>query len=267
MIESAENHPIDQVSVSPGSHGSGRSFRLADFEGPLDLLLYLIRKNEVSVYDIPVASITEQYLGFLESGEGVDLDDLSEFYNLAATLVYIKSRMLLPSPGDMDDELDDPRRELIDKLIEYQRFKKLSALMERKEMEVEWTVERSRMQRPLPFGVQEDADLWDDLDVWELLRTFSSLVKNISAERIVDLFEEVSINEKLALMHEFLETRESFSFTELLTRHRSAMDLACAFLAILEAVKNRMIRLRQHRLFGDILIFRPDFEVAHGRSV
>jgi segregation and condensation protein A len=235
-----------------GGGGQGRLFRLKDFEGPLDLLLFLIRKNEVSVYDIPIASITEQYLGFLDSSEGVDLDDLTEFYSMAATLIYIKSRMLLPLDPELDDELDDPRRELIEKLIEYQKFKRLSELMERKEMEVEWSVERKKMQRPLPFA--EEENLWAEIDVWDLLRSFSSLVTNLSSERIMDLYEEVSINEKTALIHEFLETKGSFSFTDLIVRPRSTMDIVCAFLAILEAVKYHLVSIFQHKLFGDIVI-------------
>jgi segregation and condensation protein A len=244
------------LSVMPESYGNGqgRLFRLKDFEGPLDLLLFLIRKNEVSVYDIPIASITEQFLGFLDGDEGVDLDDLTEFYSVAATLIYIKSRMLLPVDPELGDELDDPRRELIEKLIEYQKFKRLSELMERKEMEVEWSVERKKMQRPLPFADEEN--LWDQIDVWDLLRSFSSLVTNLSSERIMDLYEEVSINEKTTLIHEFLETRGSFSFTDLITRPRSTMDIVCAFLAILEAVKYQIVSIFQHKLFGDIEI-RP----------
>jgi len=232
--------------------GQGRLFRLKDFEGPLDLLLFLIKKNEVSVYDIPIASITEQYLGFLDGVDGCDLDDLTEFYLMAATLIYIKSRMLLPVDPDLDDDLEDPRQELIEKLIEYQKFKRLSELMERKEMEVEWSVERKKIQRPLPFA--EEKDLWEKIDVWDLLRSFSSLVTNLSTERIMDLYEEVSINEKTALIHEFLEARTSFSFTDLITRSHSTMDIVCAFLALLEAVKYHIISIFQHKLFGDIEI-------------
>jgi segregation and condensation protein A len=234
------------------SAGQGRSFRLKDFEGPLDLLLFLIRKNEVSIYDIPIASITEQYLSVLDGAEGCDLDDLSEFYLMAATLLYIKSRMLLPSQGDLEEEIDDPRRELIERLIEYQKYKRLSELMERKEMEVEWSVERRKIQRPLPFA--EERELWAELDVWDLLRSFSSLITNLSSERIMDLYEEVSINEKTALIHEYLESRPSFSFTDLITRPRSTMDIVCAFLAVLEAVKYHLVSIYQHRLFGDIEI-------------
>jgi segregation and condensation protein A len=235
-----------------GQIGQGRLFRLKDFEGPLDLLLFLIKKNEVSVYDIPIGSITEQYLGFLDGIEGCDLDDLTDFYLMASTLIYIKSRMLLPLDSVLDDELDDPRKELIEKLIEYQKVKRLSELMGYKEMEVEWSVQRKKIQRPLPFA--EEKDLWAELDVWDLLRTFSLLVTNLSSERIMDLYEEVSINEKTALIHEFLESRIFFTFTDLITRPHSTMDIVCAFLAILEAVKYHIVTIFQHRLFGDIEI-------------
>jgi segregation and condensation protein A len=243
--------------------GEGRHFYLKDFEGPLDLLLFLIKKNEVSVYDIPIASITEQYLGVLDGDESVDLDDLTEFYSLAATLIYIKSRMLLPVDVDLGDELEDPRRELIEKLIEYQKYKRLSELMERRELEVEWSIERNRIQRSLPFT--DERELWDEIDVWDLLRSFSSLVSTISSERIIDLYEEVSINEKIALIHEFLETKDSFSFTDLIIRPRSTMDIVCAFLAILDAVKYRLVSIYQHRLFGDILI-RGSKREDHGNQ-
>ena len=243
-----------------------KTFKLKDFEGPLDLLLFLIKRNDMNIYDIHIASITEQYIECLNSEEGVDLDELSEFYNLAATLLLIKSRMLVPSGTLDDDDIDDPRQGLIEKLIEYQKYKKLSGLMEQREMEVEWTLERSCMQRTLPFPDREDDSLWMDLDVWDLLRTFSSMVQNFNSERIIDLYEEVSINEKLALMNELLEKREHFSFIELITRPRSALDLACAFLAMLDAVKNKLIRIKQHKLFGDILIFRYANEVPNGKK-
>jgi segregation and condensation protein A len=247
-----------------GEAGGGRLFRLKDFEGPLDLLLFLVRKNEVSIYDIPIASITEQYLGYLDSDSGCDLDDLTEFYAMAATLIYIKSRMLLPAGADDDEEFDDPRRELIDKLIEYQKFKRLSELMERKEMEVEWSLERRRIQRPLPFA--EESELWAEIDVWDLLRSFSALVTNLSSERIIDLYEEVSINEKTTLIRELLESRGSFSFTDLITRPRSTMDIVCAFLALLEAVKYRLVSIFQHRLFGDIEIRNYTGGQQHGHE-
>ncbi|GHV66628.1 segregation and condensation protein A [Spirochaetia bacterium] len=235
------------------SPGPVRNFTLDEFEGPLDLLLFLIKKNEVNIYDIPVAQITEQYLGYLAYAAKLDLDDVTEFYALASTLLYIKSRMLLPAELAMDDDEEDPRQELVEKLIEYQKFKKLSELMEEKEKETEWVIERKKLQRTLPFV---DDDLWQQMDIWDLLKSFSQLMPNISGERIIDLYEEVSVNEKIALLTELLENRGECSFFDLVVRKDSMMSKICAFLAILEAVKLKMIIVLQNRMFGDIVL-RP----------
>jgi len=226
-------------------------FRLQQFEGPLDLLLFLIKKNEVNIYDIPVAEITEQYLEYLTYATKLDLENLTEFHVMAANLLYIKSRMLLPVEIEADDDIEDPRQELVDKLIEYQKFKKLSELMEEKEREAEWVIERKKLQRALPFA---DEELWEKVDVWDLLKTFSSLMTNLTSERIIDLFEEVTVNEKMALMTELLETKGQCNFTDLVVRSGSVMDIVCAFLAILEAVKFRMVSIYQNKMFGDIII-------------
>jgi len=229
------------------------NFRLKEFEGPLDLLLFLIKKNEVNIYDIPIAQITEQYLDYLAYTTELDLDDLTEFHVLAATLLYIKSRMLLPVEMDLDEENEDPRQELVTKLIEYQKYKKLSELMEDKERESEWVIERKKLQRALPFA---DEGLWEKVDVWDLLKTFSGLMSSLTGERIIDLYEEVSVNEKITLLSELLESRGECNFTDLVVRSGSVMDIVCAFLAVLEAVKTRMVSIFQNRMFGDILI-RP----------
>ena len=175
-------------------------FSVADREEPLDLLLYLIKKNEINIYDIPIAQITEQYMEYLDYAAKTDLENLTEFYALAADLLYIKSKMLLPVEVSFDDdEMEDPRQELVDKLIEYQKFKKLSVLMEEKQDESEWTFERKRIQRVLPFDEEE---LWQKVETWDLLNTFSSLISSYSAEKILDTTEEITVNEKIALMEE-----------------------------------------------------------------
>ncbi len=247
----------DSVETGTVNPQGAQSFKLSEFEGPLDLLLFLIKKNEVNIYDIPIASITEQYLSYLDASADVSLDDLTEFYALAATLLYIKSRMLLPVEVDFSDEIDDPRRDLVEKLIEYQRFKRLSELMEQKELEVEWSIERKKIQRTIPF--EDDEELWTSIDVWDLLKSFSGMISSITSERIIDLYEEVSVNEKLTLIDELLERKGSFTFADLVTRRHSTLDIVCSFLAILEAVKLRLIGIYQHKLFGDIRIQR------HGR--
>ena len=230
--------------------GEKQHFHLGDFDGPLDLLLFLIRKSEVNIYDIPIASITEQYLSFLGFATKVDLDTMTEFYLMAATLLYIKSKMLLPVELSMDDEIEDPRRELVEKLIEYQKFRRLSDLMADKEGEVEWIIERTRTQRILPFA---DEGIWEQVNVWDLLQTFSSLLSNLSSERIIDLYEEVSVNEKVTLIAEILEQKEEFLFTELV-RKRTVLEIVCSFWAVLELVKERRILVLQNRLFGDIMV-------------
>jgi segregation and condensation protein A len=236
--------------MADASTSEKHHFHLGDFDGPLDLLLFLIKKSEVNIYDIPIASITEQYLEYLSFSTRGDLDTMTEFYLMAATLLYIKSKMLLPVELNMDDEIEDPRRELVEKLIEYQKFKKLSDLMADKEGEVEWILERTQSQRILPFA---DDGIWDQVSVWDLLQTFSSLLSTLSSERIIDLYEEVSVNEKITLVSEILESREEFLFTDLVKR-RSMLDIVCAFFAVLELVKERRILVFQNRLFGDIRI-------------
>jgi len=226
-----------------------RSFKLSEFEGPLDLLLYMIRKNEINIYDIPIAQITEQYIEYLYSAQSMDIDELTGFHAMAATLLYIKSRTLLPVEIT-EDSGEDPRAELVERLIEYQKYKKLSELMEEKEKENEWIIERKRLQHNLPFS---DDNIWEKVDIWDLLKSFSALTVNLPAERIIDLYEEVTVNEKTTLLNEFLENRGECRFTELITR-AGTLDVVCAFLAVLEAAKMRMIVIYQNRLFGDILI-------------
>ncbi len=232
-----------------------RHYQIGEFDGPLDLLWTLIRESKVNIYDIPIAQITEQYLEYLDYAVQTDLGDLSEFYSWAAKLIYIKSRMLLPVEIDYGDEEDeDPRQELVDKLIEYQKFKKLTSLMEEKEDDSEWNFERKKIQRVLPF--EETNDMWEEVDTWDLLQQLQSIFKKMisqySNEKILNMYEEISVNEKITLMNELFEDRNECMFTELLTRSGNPMDLVCAFMAILEAVKFKMITIYQNKLFGDI---------------
>ncbi|MEE8591017.1 MAG: segregation/condensation protein A, partial [Spirochaetia bacterium] len=128
------------------SQSDKQEFKLESFEGPLDLLLFLIRKSEINIYDIPIATIIEQYIEYLNYSTKIDLENITDFYLMAATLLYIKSRMLLPVEVDLAEELEDPRTELVEKLIEYQKFKKLSELIEEKGQEAEWSIERKSAQ-------------------------------------------------------------------------------------------------------------------------
>ena len=228
-------------------------FSLPTFEGPLELLLHLINKNEVNIYDIPISEITEQFLEYLDYVISPDLDNLVDFYAMAADLIYIKSRMLLPiNEEDIEgEEIEDPRHELVEKLIEYQKYKKLTSLMEEKEEETEWFFERKKMQVSLPF---EDGQMWERVNTWDLLKTFSNLISSYNKERILTFYEEISVNEKITLMNEFLEEKGECMFTDLIIRHGNLLDIVCAFMALLEAVKFKIASIWQNRMFGDIKI-------------
>lgn len=228
-------------------------FSLPQFEGPLELLLHLINKNEVNIYDIPISEITEQFLEYLDYVISPDLDNLVDFYAMAADLIYIKSRMLLPiNEDDIEgEEIEDPRKELVEKLIEYQKYKKLTTLMEEKEEETEWFFERKKMQVSLPF---EEEELWERVNTWDLLKTFSTLISSYNKERILTFYEEVSVNEKITLMNEFLEEKGECMFTDLIIRKGNLLDIVCAFMALLEACKFKIASIWQNRMFGDIKI-------------
>ena len=235
----------------------GPVVRVPSFEGPMDLLLFLIRKNEINIYDIPIGEITEQYLAYMAYAVRIDLENITEFYVMAATLLYIKSRMLLPVEDIDDEDFDDPRKELVDRLIEYQRFRKLTELMEQRQEEAEIDILRPAKQRNLPFPENDEA--WQDLDAWALFEHFAAVMSNLGAERLIELYEEVTINEKVALIEEYLEDREEFDFAELIKKADSILELVCAFLALLELTKTRRISIQQNRLFGDIRIRRSAY--------
>lgn len=251
MDVSVSGTSAKNTNTPVGTFGGFRSFKINEFEGPLDLLLFLIKKNEVNIYDIPIARITAQYLDYLADASELDMEEISEFHAEAATLILIKSRTLLPVEISGDDEEEDPRQELVERLIEYQRYKKLSGLMEEREQEEEWVFERKRFEQPLPF---DDEDLWVKVDVWDLMKIFSKYTNGLSKERIVDLYEEVTINEKKALLYEILEERKECRFEDLLVRMDSILDFVCAFIALLELAKQHIIVIFQNRMFGDIVI-------------
>lgn len=248
-----------QSDEGTASKKEKRRYTAGEFEGPLDLLWALIRDNKVNIYDIPIAVITEQFLEYLDYAASFELSDLSEFYSMAARLIYIKSKMMLPVEIKVDDDLDfdDPREELVDTLIEYQRFKKLSSLIEEKQDESEWSFERKKIQRILPF---EEENLWEKVDTWDLLEQMQKIFKNImsqySDQKILDIYEEITVNEKITLMNELLEKNNECMFTELIVRRGNMLDVICAFMALLEAVKFKMACIYQNRMFGDIKITR-----------
>ena len=251
-----EQETLEQTQVQELEGRPKKKFTAGQFEGPLDLLLSLIHESKINIYDIPIAQITEQYLDYLDSIAVTDLTDLSDFYSWAAKLIHIKSRMLLPVEVAYDDDFEDPRQELVEKLIEYQKFKKLSELMEEQEDDSAYTFERKKIQRMLPFDDAESQ--WERVDTWELLqqmqKIYRAMVSKYSSDKILNRYEEITVNEKITLMNEKLDDAGFCMFTDLITRRGNEMDIICAFMALLEAVKFKMATIYQSRLFGDIKI-------------
>ena len=167
--------------------------------------------------------------------------------------------MLLPIEISSDDEeMEDPRQELVEKLIEYQKFKKLSSLMEEQEEANEWSFERKKIQRVLPF--EDESSQWEKVDTWALLQDMQKMFVNLTnvnnEEKILNTKDEVSPGEKIALMRDLLEKKGECMFTDLITRKGNKLDVICAFMAILEAVKIKLAEIYQNKMFGDIKICR-----------
>jgi segregation and condensation protein A len=222
------------------------------FEGPLDLLLHLIKKNEVSITDIPIATITEQYLATLEVMETLNLDVAGEFLVMAATLVHIKSRMLLPLTEDEEDEEEgaDPRAELVRRLLEYQRFKDAADQLEQRELLTRDVFVRSsvRMEEIPAPGFRE-------VPVFELLtalkRVLDRLPKDVVHEVMLD---KVTVREKMTLLLDILRKQGRLLFESLFSTVETRMEVVVTFLAMLELVKVRAIRIFQEESTGPIEI-------------
>lgn len=229
------------------------------FEGPFEVLLYLIKAQEIDIFDIPIVTITDQYLRFLEMMREEDLDVTGEFLVMAATLIQIKSRMLLPPDPDAEEEEEDleeedPRIELVEKLIEYRRFRDVAQRLEYLENErARWFVRNS------PPEIEPDEDEEEELlevSLYDLIEAFRGVIRFFSD----DLFhavepEQTSVDEKIEYIENRLESEGSLAWTDLLGECRSRIELVCSFLAILELCRMGRLRAHQHGAFGDIRLF------------
>ncbi len=221
------------------------------FEGPLDLLLYLIRKNEVDIYDIPIALITRQYLEALEIMKALDLDVAGDFLTLAATLLRIKSRMLLPRLAEEGEE-EDPRRDLVLQLVEYRKFKEAARKMAQSEEK-----QRLLFNRPLiPVEGDPGEDLAPRGDVADLVAALQALLERIQDDRLYEIIgEDVSVEERMEHVLRLLDERgEEVRFEELFAGARRRIVLVATFMAILELARLTKLAIRQEALFGEIWV-------------
>jgi segregation and condensation protein A len=226
--------------------------QLPIFEGPLDLLLHLIKKNEVSITDIPIATITEQYLATLELMETLSLDVAGEFLVMASTLVHIKSRMLLPAGADETDEEEgaDPREELVRRLLEYQRYKDAAGELEQREILTRDVFIRAATptEEVGPRGFRE-------LSVFELLGALKRVIDRLPKDSFHDVtLDKITVREKMTLLLDKLRQQHSVLFESLFAEVKSRMEVVVTFLAMLELVKVRAIRIYQEEMAGPIMI-------------
>ena len=223
----------------------GIPVKLQVFEGPLDLLLHLIEKNKIDIYDIPIVEITNQYMDYIREMQKKDLNIMSEFLLMAATLLDIKCKMLLPKEVNEEGEEEDPRQELVEQLLQYKMFKGPDIPEEVKTYQQ-------------PFDLDE---LLDGLTLAKLNRIFKDVMRrqNDKIDPVRSTFgkiekEEVTVDDKMEYLNEYIRTHHKFSFRNLLMHQKSKLHIVVTFLAVLEMMKIGAITIEQEHTFGEIMI-------------
>lgn len=238
---------------------SGYTVRLDSFEGPLDLLLHLIKKNEVEICDIPIASITRQYLEYLELMKELNLEVAGEFLVMASTLLQIKSRMLLPVPDEEEAgevEEQDPRAELIRRLMEYQRYKDAAAVLGAREL-----LGRDIFSRSVPLPdelVQKENDEPLEIELFDLVEAFRQILSNVPFEHFHNVISEtISVADRIGRILDMLESSDSVLFDDIFSEEPLSRELMIAtFLALLELCKLKSVKVAQSAPFGPLLLMR-----------
>ncbi len=231
---------------------------LEQYEGPLDLLLDLIRKQEINIYDIPIATITRQYLDYIEQAMALDIELSAEFVYMAATLIHIKSKMLLPRDPELDkiEPEEDPRQELVERLLEYERFKSAAAMLQEKRMVEEAIWSNPQMQS----FVSETEGPGLAVTLFDLVKTFEQVLERAKHRPLYEVNkEDVSVPDMIRFLKRTLEDLprgQAVELVPLFERQRSIRAMICLFLAVLEMVKQQAIRLTQSESFGAIEVRR-----------
>jgi len=243
--------------------------RLANFEGPLDLLLHLIKKHELDIYDIPIAIITKQYLDYVNVMQELDLDIAGEFLVMAATLIHIKSRMLLPRPDPrQEDPEEDPREALVRRLLEHQKFKAAAELLHEKETlrSAQWARPDERVAGVV--GEPEEPEI--EVDLFSLMSAFRQVLERAKARPKVQLPpEQISIETRIEQLLARLSETEACGFEDLFADVQTKAGMIVTFLALLEMIRLKLVRVFQGGAFGEIRVYKrekpagaPDFTLS-----
>jgi segregation and condensation protein A len=237
------------------------NIKIPVFEGPFDLLLHLIRENKIDIYDIPIALITGQYLQYIEIMKELNLEIAGEFLVMAATLIHIKSRMLLPPDEEVpSEELEDPRLELVQRLLEYQTFKE--AALSLRKREEEWM----KVFRKEPIsGEAEEGELYlFDINLFDLLEAFKKILDKAPPDIVAITKETLTVKDRMSVIMEILEGQEAVRFEEIfkvgIDSQREGItriQLIITFIALLELIKLGLAKAYQEREFGNIWVINP----------
>jgi segregation and condensation protein A len=231
--------------------------KLEIFEGPLDLLFYLIKKDELNINDIPISSITEQYLQYIELMRMLDLDIAGEFLVMAATLMHIKSKMLLPpDEAQAEQEEEDPRSELVRKLLEYRRFKEAAEALKERELKQKDVFARPGI-KDLIEDMPSDEKLYFEASIFDLLSAFSKVLKEIPKDKLYEVVkDEVTVSDKIHEIFHILVKKPVIYFLDLFKTTTTKIHIIATFLALLELIRMKEVVIKQDRIFGDIQIIR-----------
>jgi segregation and condensation protein A len=245
--------------------------RLQNFEGPLDLLLHLIKKNELDIYDIPIALVTQQYLDYLDLMQELNLDVVGEFLVMAATLIHIKSRMLLPRPDPtQEDPEEDPREALVRRLLEHQRFKAAAELLH--EREIQRSAQWARPDQRVTDLVGEAPEPEIEVDLFSLMAAFRQVLERVRQRPMVPLpVEQIPIETRIEQLLARLSETDACGFEDLFADVNSRGGMIVTFLALLEMIRLKLVRVFQSGAFGPIRVYKraklegaPEFEgLAH----
>lgn len=255
-MTSEQGHPLQPGGNGNGNgngHGGGlHSIKLDVFEGPLDLLLYLIKKDEIDIYDIPIARITGQYLEYLRLMETLDLEIAGEYLVVAATLIRIKSGMLLPRDPLTEDE-EDPRDELVRALLEYRKYKEVSLELREREAQNRGVYGRSDLVDPVSLTKDEFVN---NYSLYDLLSAFKDVLDRVEEEIYCEVaVDRVTVEQRIAYVEAVLQHSTGIRFADLLDDNPTRNILVMTFIALLELLRTGKIGLRQNGPFADIWLY------------
>lgn len=235
---------------------------LAVFRGPLDLLLYLVRKHEVEIAEIPIASITEQYLDYLAILEQLDVNAVGDFVAMASLLIEIKSQIVLPRADEVEEEIEDPRQELVRRLLQYKEYRDAASVLE--ERGRAWQQRYPRLVDDLP-GRQRDLaeEPIQEVELWDLVSAFGRIMRaTVAAQPASIVYDDTPIHVHMQRIHSELTQRGSLAFSSLFEAGMHKSKMIGIFLAVLELVRHHRVRVDQNQVFGEIWLF-PD---AHAQG-